>query len=80
MIIFDKQITKALTRLRGCTVWSAPLLFANPEDRFSRLEAQLYPIILTYELSKGILHSTVIKVLECLNSDCILKPDNITIQ
>ena len=26
---------KALIRLRGCTGWSAPVLFANPKDRFS---------------------------------------------
>ena len=24
----------------GCAGWSAPLLFTNPEDKFSRLEAQ----------------------------------------
>ena len=28
----DKRITKALIRLRRCAGWSAPLLFANPED------------------------------------------------
>ena len=30
-----------LIRLRGYAGWSAPLLFANPEDRFSRVVAQL---------------------------------------
>ena len=30
MVLFNKQITKALIRLRGCAGWSAPLLFANP--------------------------------------------------
>ena len=32
MILFNKQITKALIRLRGCEGWSdsAPLLFVNP--------------------------------------------------
>ena len=30
IILFKKQITMALIRLRGCTGWSAPLLFANP--------------------------------------------------
>ena len=30
-----------LTRLRRCAGWSAPLLFANLEDRFSCAEAQL---------------------------------------
>ena len=29
MILFKKQITKALIRLRGCAGWSAPVLFAN---------------------------------------------------
>ena len=41
IILSKKQITKALTRLRGCAGWSTPLLFANPEDRFSRVEAHL---------------------------------------
>ena len=35
MLLFNKGITKALIRLRGCSGWSAPLLFVNPEDRFS---------------------------------------------
>ena len=30
MIISNKQITKALIRLRGCAGWSAPLLFKKP--------------------------------------------------
>ena len=30
MILSKKQITKALIRKRGCTRWSAPVLFANP--------------------------------------------------
>ena len=30
-----------LIRLRGCTGWSAPLLFANTEDRFSHIEAHI---------------------------------------
>ena len=41
MILSNTHITKALIRLRGCTGWSAPLLFANMEDRFSRVEAHL---------------------------------------
>ena len=40
MLPFNKRITKALIRLRGCADWSAVLLFANPEDGFSRVEAQ----------------------------------------
>ena len=39
MILPKKRITKALIRLHGYAGWSAPLLFANPEDRFSRVEA-----------------------------------------
>ena len=30
MILCNKRITKALSRLRGRAGWSAPLLFANP--------------------------------------------------
>ena len=40
MILFKKRITQALIRLRGCAGWSAPVLFATPEDRFSHVEAQ----------------------------------------
>ena len=37
MMLFDKRITKALIRLRGCAGWSAPLLFANHQRQvFSR--------------------------------------------
>ena len=31
----------ALIILHGCAGWSAPLLFANPEDRFSRVGAHM---------------------------------------
>ena len=41
MILSKKRITKALISLRGCAGWSAPLLLANPEGRFSRVEAHL---------------------------------------
>ena len=41
MILSNKRITKALIRLRVCAGWSAPVLFANPEDRFTHVEAQL---------------------------------------
>ena len=34
-------ITKALSRLRVCAGWSAPLLFANPGAKFSRFDAHL---------------------------------------
>ena len=45
MILSNKGITKALIRLRGCAGWSAPLLFANTEDRFLtlRLKYQMQP-------------------------------------
>ena len=46
IILFNKRITNALIRLRGCTGWSVPLLFANLEDSFSRVDA--YLIIYTY--------------------------------
>ena len=36
-ILSNKRITKALIRLRGCAVWSAPLLFAKHRRQgFSR--------------------------------------------
>ena len=41
MILSKKRITKVLIRLRGCAGWSAPLLFPNPEDRSSCVEAQI---------------------------------------
>ena len=41
MILCNKEITKALIRMRGCAGWSAPLLFKNPEDRFSHDEAHM---------------------------------------
>ena len=39
MTILKMGITKLLIRLRGCSGWSAPLLFANTEDRFSSIGA-----------------------------------------
>ena len=42
MIVSKRQITKALISLHGCTGWSAPLLFANPEDRFSHVVAHIW--------------------------------------
>ena len=41
MALSKKRITKALIRLRGCAGWSAAVLFENPEDRFSRVEAHV---------------------------------------
>ena len=34
MILSKTRIAKALISLHGCTGWSAPLLFSNPEDSF----------------------------------------------
>ena len=34
-------MTKALISLRGDAGWSAPLLFTNPKDRFSRVKAHI---------------------------------------
>ena len=45
MILSNKRITKALIRLHGSAGWSVPLMFANTEDRFSRVVAQ---IMMTY--------------------------------
>ena len=41
MILSNKWITKALISLCGCTDWSAPLLFANPEHRFFAISNQM---------------------------------------
>ena len=42
MILSNKRITKVLISLRRCADWSASMLFSNLEDRFSRVEAQLF--------------------------------------
>ena len=44
MILSETLTTKALTSLCGCTGWSAHLLFANTEDRFSRVEVHMVHI------------------------------------
>ena len=41
MILSKKQLTKTLISQPRCAVWSAPLLIANPEDMFSRVEAPI---------------------------------------
>ena len=48
MILFNKQIKKVLIRLCGCPGWSAPLLFTNTEDRFSRVEAHMISTIISW--------------------------------
>ena len=42
MILSKKGITNALISLGGCACWSVPLLLANPEDRFSCVEAHMF--------------------------------------
>ena len=44
MILPFKQRTKALIRQRGCTGSSVPLMFANPEDRFSFVKVHLMKV------------------------------------
>ena len=41
MILSNRWITKVLARQWGCAGWSAPLLFASTEDRFSLINAQM---------------------------------------
>ena len=41
IILSRQRTTKALIRLRGCTGWSAPLLFAYRKNRFSDHDAHL---------------------------------------
>ena len=57
MILSKKRITKVLISLGLCAGWSAPLLFAHPEDRFSCVEA----------------HFIVAPVLARVTYDCMFK-------
>ena len=41
MLLTNNQITMVLIRLHGSAGWSAPLLFANLEDRFSHIKAYI---------------------------------------
>ena len=73
MILFKKQITKALISLRGCAGWSALFLFANSEDRFSRDEAHIienFPVFL--QLFK-IIWETTANPGEILTQSCAVK-------
>ena len=45
-ILSKKGITMAMTSLRRCEGWSTPLLFAHPEDRFSRVEGHIIIMVL----------------------------------
>ena len=44
MILFNKRITKVLIRLRGCSGWSAPVLFANPRRQVFSRRGPYYPV------------------------------------
>ena len=35
MLLSNERKTNALIRLRGCTGWSAPVLFTSPEDKYT---------------------------------------------
>ena len=48
MIISNKQLTKALIKLHECTDWSAPLLFAQSDDRFLRVDAIVQILLLGF--------------------------------
>ena len=48
MILSKKQITKVLISLHRCAGWSAPLLFAYHEDRFSHVKAHIMCSVLIY--------------------------------
>ena len=57
ILLSTKQLTKALIRLRGCTGWSVPLLFACDMPGFPALRL----IIILYMLLK-ILTSTSLNI------------------
>ena len=42
MILSKRRTTKALIRLRACTGWSAPVLFANPQRQVFSRQGPLY--------------------------------------
>ena len=58
-----KRITKVLISLCLCADWSAPLLFADPEDRFAHVKAQTTLCICTGTIafSCGLAHKHVRK-------------------
>ena len=58
----NKRITKALIRLRGCAGWSVPLLFANTEDRISRVDPHMIHSTIWYGMTRSVFH--------CCNSAC----------
>ena len=56
MILSKKQITKVLISLRRWAGWSAALLFANPEERFFRIESRLIQTSIIFTLSEIFSH------------------------
>ena len=79
MILSNKRITKVLIRLRGFAGWSAPLLFANPEDRFSRVEAHIV-FFLSSEIGINSAGCSmdfhcVTRGAVCTNSICVCSPE-----
>ena len=62
MILSKMQITQALTSLCRCAGWSTPLLFANLEDRFSRIEAHLICDDLTVSGIKIMIFNHLLKI------------------
>ena len=41
MKLSNKRVTKVLIRLHRCAGWSVPLLFTNPENRFSHFKPHI---------------------------------------
>ena len=52
MILSNNQIIKVLISLGGWIGWSASLLFANTEDKFSHVEARMGLIPMCWETEK----------------------------
>ena len=67
MILSNKRITKVLIRLRGCAGWSAPLLFANPEDRVSRIGAQLIRFKQKQNYTSTQRDTKYVPIFDCIN-------------
>ena len=65
MVLFNKRITKALIRLRGCAGWSAFLLIANPKDRFSRVEAHLIELRFGDNWGPSLERHVVFRMMSC---------------
>ena len=56
MVLSNMRITRMLIRLLRCAGWSAPLLFANQEDRFSGAGAHI-----VLEQKKAFISSSEVK-------------------